>query len=214
MNKTTIYIIRHAQSAANTGQKSAGHDSHLTELGIEQAKERAEDLKDIDFAAYYSSAMNRTIETAEIIKGDKNFQIQTDSNTKERSVYFYAENMNTEVAEIEEIIANELKNLSEDEKMDYKHSPGMESAKEGALRLLDQVKKVSKLHPGKNILITSHGNLMRSLLTYLGFAKYDELPVGTIENTAYFILETTDGENFNVLDTFKIHKQKGTTRVW
>jgi len=213
-NPTKIYVVRHAQSGFNAGVDHREHDSHLTQLGIEQAKKRAEDLKNINFSGYYTSTLVRTIETADIIKGDIDLPIQTDPTTRERSIYIYAEKLGTEVAELEERIANEMKDLSDEEKMKYIHSPEMESAHEGAKRLLAQIKEVAKEHKGKNILIVSHGTLMRSALTYLGFAKYDELPVSSVENTGYFILKTSDAENFEVTKTFNINMQKGKLRFW
>lgn len=211
---TKIYVVRHAQSGFNAGVDYREHDSHLTELGIEQAKKRADDLNDVVFAGYYTSTLVRTLETADIIKGDVDLPIQTDPTTRERSIYVYAEKLGTEVAELDERLANEMKDLSDKEKMRYIHSPEMESAEEGAKRLLAQIKVVAKEHAGKNILVVSHGNLMRSLLTYLGFSKYDELPVGAVENTGYFILETTDAENFEVTKTIGVNKQKGKLRFW
>lgn len=214
MNKTRIYVVRHAQSGFNAGKDIREYDSRLTDLGIKQAKERASELKDANFEAYYSSAMQRTIETADIIKGDSNLSIQTDPTTNERSIYIYASKIGTEVAVLEEELANEMKDLTDEEKMNHRHSSEMESAVEGAKRLLAQIKEAAKDHPGKNILIASHGNLMRSLLTYLGFAKYDDLPVGAVENTGYFVLETSDGENFKITKTHKINKQSGKVRYW
>jgi phosphoserine phosphatase len=214
MDKTRIYVVRHAQSGFNAGMDIREYDSHLTELGIEQAKERAEEFKDIEFAGYYTSTLHRTIETADIIKGESNLSIHTDPTTVERSIYLYAQKLGTEVADLEEILVNEMKDMSDEEKMNYMHSPQMETAKEGAKRLLAQIKETVKEHKGKNILIVSHGNLMRSLLTYLGFAKYDDLPVGSIENTGYFILETADGENFEVIKTYKVNVQPGKQRYW
>lgn len=75
-----IYLIRHGQSNGNAGirvrevptiQDMA--DPVLTELGIKQAEGAGEYLSDIDFDAFYSSALLRAERTAtEIIKKQKN----------------------------------------------------------------------------------------------------------------------------------------------
>ena len=63
-----IYIIRHGQTELNTRNVLQGRSDHpLNETGLRQAKEAAERLKGVSFAAVYSSPLIRAIRTAEII---------------------------------------------------------------------------------------------------------------------------------------------------
>ena len=89
----------------------------------------------------------------------------------------------------------------------------MESAEEGALRLFKFILGAEAKYHGKTILIVSHGNIMRSLLTYLGWVKYNELPSGSIKNTGYFILQG-DGNSFKVTQTSGINRQTGKFRTF
>lgn len=210
---TRIYVIRHGQSRFNAGLDYEDLDASLTELGQKQAKVMADRFKNVDFAAIFSSGLARTKETAEIIKNGRNLKVISNSNTNERSIYNYSRAIKKEEADLEEEMLNETKNLTDEEKMSYKHTPQMESVREGALRLLNQFKEIAKTYKGKSVLVVSHGNVMRSLLTYIGYAGYNDLPAGAIKNIGYFVLET-DGEDFSVTETHDIEKQKDAIRVW
>lgn len=68
--KKTFYLMRHGQTLFNLRRKIQGaSDSPLTDLGIEQAKEAGEYLKDIDFDHYYSSTSERASDTLELAVG-------------------------------------------------------------------------------------------------------------------------------------------------
>ena len=67
---TNIYIVRHGQNEDNANGILNGHrDLPLTELGITQAKETAEMIKesDIHIDKIYSSPLQRAYQTGEAI---------------------------------------------------------------------------------------------------------------------------------------------------
>ena len=62
-----IYLARHGQTIYNTQRIAQGWaDSPLTELGIEQAKQLGQYLKDIDFKVAFSSDLERALNTLKI----------------------------------------------------------------------------------------------------------------------------------------------------
>lgn len=65
---TTIYLVRHGVTS-HTGSKLTGwmEGVHLTDDGVRQAEAAAEHLAEVEFAAIYSSPIDRTRETAEVI---------------------------------------------------------------------------------------------------------------------------------------------------
>ena len=64
----TLYIVRHGQTDWNVQKLLQGQqDSALTELGITQAKELQETLREIHFDGIFSSDLLRTKKTAEIM---------------------------------------------------------------------------------------------------------------------------------------------------
>ncbi|MBI1885936.1 MAG: histidine phosphatase family protein [Chloroflexi bacterium] len=64
---TRLYLIRHAQSASNTGETTDEADPQITEVGREQARRLAERLGRQGVDAVYSSPFRRARQTAEVI---------------------------------------------------------------------------------------------------------------------------------------------------
>ena len=66
-----LYIVRHGQTDWNLEYRMQGRaDIELNATGIKEAENLAEQLKDVDFVACYSSPLKRALKTAEIIVGD------------------------------------------------------------------------------------------------------------------------------------------------
>ena len=79
-----IYLVRHGQVPHNASHQYNTKDEDLTDIGIEQALEVKEKIKDIDFDIIYSSPLIRAKHTAQIIT-DNNSNIVFDDRLKERS---------------------------------------------------------------------------------------------------------------------------------
>lgn len=62
-----IYLVRHGQVPHNASHQYNTKDEDLTDIGINQALEVKEKIKDIDFDIIYSSPLIRAKHTAEII---------------------------------------------------------------------------------------------------------------------------------------------------
>src|SRR5258708_26352091 len=90
---TTIYVIRHGESESNVfaqdnPDKPASQfgelGSSLTQKGRNQALNVATHLKNVDIAAIYSSDLNRTRETAEIIAYAHHIPLITDPTIRDQ----------------------------------------------------------------------------------------------------------------------------------
>lgn len=79
-----IYIVRHGQVPHNALGQYNIIDEDLTELGIEQANELKEKIKNINFDIIICSPLNRAKHTAEIININNN-EIIYDDRIKERN---------------------------------------------------------------------------------------------------------------------------------
>lgn len=80
----TLYITRHGETQWNIEKRMQGwSDSDLTEKGKKNAVLLGERLKEIEFAAIYTSPSKRTVATANLIKGDRQIPIILDDHLKE-----------------------------------------------------------------------------------------------------------------------------------
>lgn len=79
-----VYVARHGETQWNTEMRSQGRlDSALTEKGIKDALSLGDRLKDIDFDRILSSPSGRTVKTAELVKGNRAIQLETDERLME-----------------------------------------------------------------------------------------------------------------------------------
>lgn len=77
-NSMQIWITRHGQTKYNKDKRMQGlTDEPLNEVGIQQAYQTKEKIN-VQFDAVYASPLKRAIQTASIISGYKEKDIQTD----------------------------------------------------------------------------------------------------------------------------------------
>jgi broad specificity phosphatase PhoE len=204
----TIYIVRHGETRANFEKVVAGHfDSPLTAKGEGEAKSRAEDLKRIRFDAVFSSDLMRAKRTAEIITLGRQLAVNTTRLIRERNFGDWEGRPIKEVLEEDKKILERLSTLSEQGKRAFKINYGYESDNDIALRLITFLREIAATFMGQTVLVVVHGSIMRATLMHLGFANYDELPPGSIENTGYAVLQS-DGVDFFIKETKGVNKAK------
>ena len=81
-----IYVTRHGQTDWNVQGKTQGRaDIELNEVGIKQAKQTKEELKNIDIDLIICSPLKRAKKTAEIINEGRNIPIIFDDQIIERN---------------------------------------------------------------------------------------------------------------------------------
>lgn len=79
-----VYIVRHGQVLHNALKQYNAPDEDLNELGVEQAEELRDKIKNIDFDIIISSPLIRAKHTADIININNNI-IVFDERIKERN---------------------------------------------------------------------------------------------------------------------------------
>jgi len=80
-----LYFLRHGQTTWNAdGNRYAGaSDVPLTEIGIQQARQGAEQIRDLQFDAIYCSGMSRAFETAKLALDGRDAPIVQDTRLNE-----------------------------------------------------------------------------------------------------------------------------------
>lgn len=205
---TKIYIVRHGETEANAARVVSGHfDTSLTLVGEKQAESRKESLKHIHFDAVFSSDLVRAKRTAEIIASDRQLAVNTTRLIRERCFGNWEGRLISEVVEESKKMIAWRETLTEEGKRASKMNFGYESDNDIAWRLITFLREVAVTYLGQTLLVVVHGSIMRALLMHLGFALYEELPSGSIENTGYVVLES-DGVDFFIKETVGINKIK------
>lgn len=204
MNKyCTFYIVRHGETEWNRKGLLQGHsDIPLSKTGIIQAKEIAQELKNIKFNKAYSSDLLRAQKTAEIIALQHKLTVETTKLLRER---MHGKYEGKPVSSLEEV-GKITEKLTDKQRFAYKIDENTESDEEIVARLITFIREVAVGNPGKTILISTHGGIMRALLIHIGFGSYRNLKHYAIKNTAYVQLRC-DGVDFFVDKTKGIQKQ-------
>lgn len=82
--KMKLYLVRHGQTDWNKERRIQGRaDIELNEFGRHLAVETGKGLKDVPFAACFSSPLKRAVETAQLILGEKDLPVLTDERIAE-----------------------------------------------------------------------------------------------------------------------------------
>ncbi|MCE3199144.1 histidine phosphatase family protein [Paenibacillus sonchi] len=153
---TTIGLIRHGSTAWNKEGRIQGHtDNPLDEEGLQQAAAIAERLSGEQWDYIYSSDLLRAVQTAEVIS--KRLGIPVAGR----------------VPGIREMNGGLIEGTTEDERVQRWGSGwksmdmGLESDESGRQRGSRAIEEIAARHPGKRILIVSHGAILRSSLRKL-----------------------------------------------
>ncbi len=166
---TTLVLIRHGQSLWNAENKFTGWtDLGLSEKGIEEAEEAGKKLENVPFDVVHTSALIRAQKTAEIIikknKKSKKIPVYKDKRLNERH-YGSLQGLNKK--ETAEKYGAEQVHI-------WRRSfdvppPDGESLKMNAERTIPYFKEniIQDLKKGKNVLVSAHGNSLRSIVMYI-----------------------------------------------
>lgn len=160
---TIIYLTRHGETEWNIEKRLQGRgDSPLTKDGIQRAKELRDRIKNIDIDVIYSSPIKRALNTANILRGNKNIDIVTDDRLMEMCFGDY---------EGKKIDIIQKENPNWDIKLIMQGnveicSPNGENLKEVRERISKLMNKIIAENIGKSILIVTHGITLKALMYY------------------------------------------------
>lgn len=205
-NYCTFYIVRHGETQWNVKELLQGHsDVPLNKKGEWQARELTKQFKNIHFAVAFSSDLLRAKRTAEIIALEKKIAVKTTKALRERWFGRFEGVKWREHQEFSHLFDNFLK-LSYQQRFKKKPYKDTESDEELMVRFINFLREVAVGYPGKNVLVVTHGAVMKTFLIHLGFADEKQLRPGSVGNTAY-IKALSDGVDFFIKETFGVEKK-------
>lgn len=163
-----LYLIRHGRTVWNEqGLMQGWGNSELTEEGVKGAKLTGLALNDVPFIAAYSSCLQRTIDTANYILGERNIPLFQHNGLNEH--YFGSwEGINVELIrqtqEFQQMVTDPV---------NYKAlTNGGETWEQLAVRTTKAIDDIIRIHDNGNILIVSHGHTVRLLMAIFAGATW------------------------------------------
>ena len=202
-----IIFLRHGQAKNNTERILAGRTPgvQLTKTGIKQAKNIAKYLKPLNISKIYTSPVERAQKTAEIV-------------AKHNSVDYIIDNRLIEIdmgkftgKPYDEIIASNgnvfLKFYQGETEIAHN---GVETFAEVKKRVLDIIDFVTKEHPNQNVLLVTHMDPIKAMLSTVLDLKPQSLFELIIANASLTIINEEQGKfslsGINVMDATRFDR--------
>jgi 2,3-bisphosphoglycerate-dependent phosphoglycerate mutase len=172
-----LILIRHGQSVWNAENRFTGWtDVELSERGVGEAERAGDILSEIRFGVVHTSGLIRAQKTAEIIMSRNNVSgkipVMKDQRLNERH---YGDLQGLNKAETAEKHGAEQVHI-------WRRSfdvppPGGESLKMNAERTIPYFEEeiVPDLKDGKNVLVSAHGNSLRSIVMHIESISPEEI---------------------------------------
>ncbi|WP_273127517.1 histidine phosphatase family protein [Bacillus weihaiensis] len=161
----TIYLTRHGETEWNKENRLQGSkDSPLTNKGKSNAVLLGEKLKNIELHAIYTSTSERAVQTAKLIRLERQMPITMTPDLGE--IHFGAwEGMNKEEIKSLDSTSEYVKFWSEPHT--YNHEPHQgESLAEFKKRIITVFCKIIESNPTGHILIVTHAVVIRAIMSY------------------------------------------------
>ncbi|MEH7414857.1 histidine phosphatase family protein [Neobacillus drentensis] len=210
--KFNLYLIRHGETYLNRYKKMQGWaDSPLTEEGKTVAIETGKRLADVQFDRVYTSDSGRTVETAELIIQQNNFNHNLVINRRKafRESFFgsfegeYSEVVFQKIAQDNDCLST--KELFQSHNLEavmnfikisdpFHHAEDYAELWERIEMGLNDIVSASKRH-NENILLVTHGVIIRNIISKFSSQFNNEME---IKNSSVSVLDYS-GNAFKVV---------------
>ena len=197
-----IIFLRHGQAENNTNRVLAGRRPGvpLTLTGLEQSEKIAKFLKPFNISTIYSSPIERAKKTAEIVSEHNSLEIKTDERLIELDMGKFT---GMPYDEIFEKHGNVFLKFYEGD-LEIAHN-GVETFVELKKRILDMVDFVIREHSDENVLLVTHMDPIKALISTIMGLQANSLFELIIENASLTIFKEEQGKltisAINVMDS-------------
>lgn len=199
--KLDFYLFRHGETDHNVNKRMQGWlDIPLNQNGVQQAKQLAKKLSNINFDCIYSSPLSRALDTAKIVSEKNKTKIILEEGLKEWNLGVFCgkivrltdKPVDTPVDVSTDIVYVPFTLISND---DYVPENG-ESFNMFSKRVHNTVMNMTKNTESKTIAVSTHGGVIKTIIKQFTGFKY---PRGGIPNAEYIKMQW-DGNNFTLLE--------------
>ena len=181
-----IIFLRHAQAKNNVERILAGRKEGfpLTQTGLQQAEKIAKFLKPLEISTIYSSPIERAMSTANLAAKSLNLEVKTDSRLTEIEMGMFSgmlyEDMFVKYGNVFLKFYQDNPIIEEN---------GVETFSNVKKRVLDIVNYCSKEHKGQNVLLVTHMDPIKAMLSTILHLKPESLYELIIRNASLTILK-------------------------
>ncbi|MDH3833671.1 MAG: histidine phosphatase family protein [Nitrosopumilus sp.] len=157
-----IIFLRHGQAKNNTERILAGRTGGipLTDTGIKQAEHTAQLLEHMNISAIYSSPIQRAKHTAEIVGKSNSLDITTDDRLIELDMGKFTGMPYDEIFNSHGNVFMKFYNGE----LEIAHN-GVETFTEVKKRVLGIVEHVIEKHPNENVVLVTHMDPIKAMLS-------------------------------------------------
>ena len=194
-----LYIVRHGETEWNVIKRFQGQlNTPLTEKGIKKLKETGKNLENVLFEEVYTSELERTVNSAEIIlnenRGYKNKKMELKKLAELNEAYFGV----WQGLKYEEVFLKypeEANNYFYNVKNYKAENVKAENLKDALERFLRGINKILDSHKSGNILVVTHGTVFEMFINYVGNSSIFDIDERTLMgNGDYKIFSYEDGK--------------------
>jgi len=186
-----IIFLRHAQAENNAKRILAGRTEgvHLTKTGVEQAERIAEYLRPLDISAIYSSPIERASHTAEIVAKNNSLDCKLDDRLTEIDMgKFTRMNYDDMFAKYGNIFLKFYENDPVISEHEVETFPQVQS------RVLGMVNHLVEKHKNENVILVTHMDPIKSMLSSVMDLKPKTLFELIIANASLTVIKEYDGK--------------------
>lgn len=205
-----LYIVRHGETEFNAERRLQGqYDAPLNKNGRDLAKKTGEELKDVSFDLVLTSPLERSVETAKLLLGNRQAPIIKDDRLKE---FCMGEWEGLLFDEIQKRDVEQMFQKYWNDPMHYAGAPGGESTEQVFERAKDFFDEITQNqdYQDKTILISSHGGTIRAILHNVYDDKNDFWHGQVPPNCSLNIVSIKDGI-ITLLEEDKIYYEMAGT---
>ena len=194
-----LYIVRHGETEWNVIKRFQGQlNTPLTEKGIEKLKETGKNLENVLFEEVYTSELERTVNSAEIIlnenRGYKNKKMELKKLAELNEVHFGV----WQGLKYEEVFLKypeEANNYFYNVKNYKAENVEAEKLEDALERFLKGINKILDSHESGNILVVTHGTVFEMFMNYVANNSIFDIDERTLMgNGDYKIFSYEDGK--------------------
>jgi broad specificity phosphatase PhoE len=195
INMLTLYLTRHGETEWNLQKRMQGwQDSPLTEKGRKDAALLGKRLESVEFAAIYTSTSGRTVETAELIRGERLIPMYHNENLREINLGDWEGKTHDEITKFDPIAYEHFWNKP------HLYSPERgERFIDVQTRALKAIQEIVEHYPSGNVLVVTHAVVLKTLIAYFKNLPLEKLWESSFMHGTSLTIVRFDGNTFEIV---------------